>query len=234
MKACTRCGEDKPLEDFHKRKRARDGHTSYCKACKRLEAETYRDARREHDKAHRAANREQLNAQRRASYAASPNAARKRDKAYREANAEQIAVRKRAHYAENRDRAIKASREWVEANPERVAAYRRDYYDANRGRILEEARAYQHAHPEVGWAATYRQRSKAYGFEPVVEDFTRAELIALYGDACAHCGGAFEQLDHHPVPVVLGGAHTLGNVRPCCTACNLSPSNDIKIAKSSR
>lgn len=33
MKACTKCGEVKPLEDFHKEKKQRDGRTSRCKVC---------------------------------------------------------------------------------------------------------------------------------------------------------------------------------------------------------
>lgn len=33
MKECTRCGEDKELENFHKTKRSSDGHKSQCKQC---------------------------------------------------------------------------------------------------------------------------------------------------------------------------------------------------------
>jgi hypothetical protein len=32
-KACTKCGEAKPLGEFHKRTAARDGRQSACKAC---------------------------------------------------------------------------------------------------------------------------------------------------------------------------------------------------------
>lgn len=33
MKVCSKCGDHKPFEDFHKNKRYKDGHTSYCKGC---------------------------------------------------------------------------------------------------------------------------------------------------------------------------------------------------------
>ena len=33
MKTCTKCGETKPLEGFHKDRRAKDGHSSSCKPC---------------------------------------------------------------------------------------------------------------------------------------------------------------------------------------------------------
>ena len=33
MKHCKRCGADKPLSDFHKDSKAKDGHCFYCKEC---------------------------------------------------------------------------------------------------------------------------------------------------------------------------------------------------------
>ena len=45
-------------------------------------------------------------------------------------------------------------------------------------------------------------------------------LVARYGDACFHCGGDFEELDHFPIPVSQGGPHALDNCRPSCTPCN--------------
>lgn len=35
MKQCNRCNETKPLEEFQKRSRNKDGHTEMCKICKR-------------------------------------------------------------------------------------------------------------------------------------------------------------------------------------------------------
>lgn len=34
MKVCTKCGEEKPLTDFHKDKASKDGFRSSCKACR--------------------------------------------------------------------------------------------------------------------------------------------------------------------------------------------------------
>ena len=33
MKTCTKCGETKPLDEYHKQKSARDGRQARCKAC---------------------------------------------------------------------------------------------------------------------------------------------------------------------------------------------------------
>lgn len=93
-------------------------------------------------------------------------------------------------------------REWHEKNP----GARKRIRDDNLGSV---------------WAAGYRRRARRFGFEPVVEPFTREELVETYGDRCWHCGEApFEELDHHPVPVSVGGPHTLENARPSCTECN--------------
>ena len=117
------------------------------------------------------------------------------------------------------------------ANREQVAAYQREYRAANREQINANGRDYRQARPEVVWVGNYRHRAKAYGFVPLVESFTHADVIDIYGDACVHCGGPFEELDHYPVPVALGGPHKLANVRPSCAPCNGAQSGDIKAAR---
>ena len=142
-KTCTKCGETKPLDLFHKNSRAKDGKRPDCKLC--------------------------VNAR---------NAA------------------------------------WELAN-------RADYLAANREQISARAAAYyRNAEPGVFWERTYRQRAKKFGFEPVIESFTREELIARWGDECVHCGGPFEHLDHYVTPVFRGGAHTIENCRPSGAPCN--------------
>ena len=42
MKTCTRCKQEKPLTEFHKRSSSKDGHKSLCKSCRSAEfQETY-------------------------------------------------------------------------------------------------------------------------------------------------------------------------------------------------
>ena len=106
---------------------------------------------------------------------------------------------------------------WRESHPD----YHSAWYSSHKALKSTLNAAYRARHPEVDWEGGYRSRARKFGFEPVVERFTRAELTARYGDACAHCGGPFEQLDHYPVPVSRGGPHTLDNCRPSCGACNL-------------
>lgn len=94
-------------------------------------------------------------------------------------------------------------------------------------------RARRAAAPHIEWEHTYRRRARAYGNTPIVESFTREELVARYGDACWQCGGEWNQLDH-VIPVAAGGPHTLGNCRPSCTPENLAHSTEAKAAKARR
>jgi hypothetical protein len=42
IKICSKCGIEKPLSDFNKRKRNKDGLNSYCRECVSLENKSYR------------------------------------------------------------------------------------------------------------------------------------------------------------------------------------------------
>lgn len=128
---------------------------------------------------------------------------------------------RRAHCKECRNAASTAWREdhpdymveWTAANPDCMA----EWIAANPNYMAD----YHAAHPEVGWLSRYRRRARKFGFEPVIEDFTKADVIELYGDQCWHCKDApFEQLDHHPIPVAAEGPHTIENVKPSCARCN--------------
>lgn len=46
-KACTVCGETKPLDEFHREARAKDGRTSSCRACREVQSKRWREANRE-------------------------------------------------------------------------------------------------------------------------------------------------------------------------------------------
>ena len=89
---------------------------------------------------------------------------------------------------------------------------------------LTQDREYHRANPHRQWIASYRTRAKHFGFTPVVEEFTREDVILAYGNHCVYCDvGEFEELDH-ATPVCKGGTHSLGNVRPACAKCNQAKS----------
>lgn len=47
MKICSRCKESKPLEEFPKNKRRKDGHNTYCKPCHKAYVEEHYQANRQ-------------------------------------------------------------------------------------------------------------------------------------------------------------------------------------------
>ena len=184
MKTCTKCGEEKPLDKFNRRKLSADGLESRCRDCAR---------------------------------------------AYYVANRARALERNAAWYVKNRERVLQQQAEYVATNYDKVQARRAGY----RSRNPEKIREYQAANPHHWWESNYRKRAAKFGFEAMVIPFTREELIARYGDACHHCGGPFEHLDHYPVPVALGGAHSLDNCVPSCATCNTAQAARIRSARPS-
>ena len=135
-------------------------------------------------------------------------------------NAERVKANDAAYYAENRERLAVKHSEYYRENRDRVLRHHADYAAENAETIKQRKAVYRTENPHIVWGMKYRRRAKEYGFNPVVESFTRDELIARWGDVCWHCGGEFVELDHFPVPVSRGGAHSLENCRPSCTPCN--------------
>lgn len=181
VKPCTRCGEVKPLDEFNRNKRKKDGRDPNCKACA---------------KAYYRANRERILANK---------------VEYHEANKDRINPRQREYH-----------RSYYEANKERVLAKHAEWRAENKERISEYHAERRVALPHIYWESSYITRVRKYGFEPVVESFTRDELVTRWGSVCVYCGGPFEQLDHAIIPVRDGGAHSLDNCRPSCASCNAS------------
>lgn len=115
-KACTKCGELKPLEQYSVQKTVRDGRRSRCKKC---EAEIA--LARYH------ANREQYLNNQRKRYAADPEKFRA------------LALK---WHADNTIRANKRSAKWKADNPAAVAAYNKEYYAENRQESKDRFRSW--------------------------------------------------------------------------------------------
>lgn len=95
-KTCNKCGETKPLEEFHKHCKSLDGHAGHCKECQQAI-----------DKAWSQANKERRAAT---------------DKAWREANKERHAATVKAWNEANKERKAATTKAWNEANPDKVKA----------------------------------------------------------------------------------------------------------------
>ena len=176
MKECTKCAEDKPLDEFSRDPRKSCGRKSQCRVCDNARRAAYRRANIEKE--------------------------READRAYRAANSERIAEYARGWRAENPEHGAK----WRAENPEYMAEYGARYRAAN---------------PHINRETGYVYRARKFGFEPVVESFTVAEMVAYWGNGerCIYCDGPFQEMDHL-IPVGLGGHHVISNVAPSCAPCN--------------
>lgn len=112
-KTCSQCGEVKPLEEFNREKRMKDGRRSDCKECtKQRNRRLYlkdRDKRLAQRKDYYEANRERLILEM---------------KAYDAANREDKIARNRAWREANRELATERTREWRKANPDRTSLHK--------------------------------------------------------------------------------------------------------------
>jgi len=106
---CTKCGVEKPLDEFHKRKIGKFGRESRCKVCK---AEHYQK------------NRERVLV---------------RQRRYREANPGKLQEQDRRYYVKNRGRISEKKRQYREANPGKLRERARRYYEENLEKFAAKA-----------------------------------------------------------------------------------------------
>ena len=120
-KTCTKCGETKPLDDFHRDKTGAGGRRPDCKECvreyKRRYHEENRDKRLEYKRRYREENRDKvLESERR----------------YREENRDKMLDYKRRYYEETRDKRLEYARRYHEENRDKVLESQRRYYEESR------------------------------------------------------------------------------------------------------
>ena len=105
MKACTRCGREKPLDQFNRRAASKDGLSYRCKPCDVAAVVESMTRHPESRLAWRRKHRDTLNARQRA----------KRDPV-------EAGRRFKAYYDANRDAQRARAREWAKANPDKRRA----------------------------------------------------------------------------------------------------------------
>ena len=165
-KICTKCHEEKPLTEFNKNKRAKDGRHSACKSCRKAYREQNKEkeaARKKrwikNNKKHCAAfakdyykrNKKKIDAQRKARDEVNKEKITKQQKAYREKNKEKYVAydkanykknkkkrnaQRKANYENNKDRYLKQQKVYRENNKEKCAASIKVWREKNRDKVL--------------------------------------------------------------------------------------------------
>lgn len=138
-KHCTRCGELKPLSEFHVRRASKDGLTPNCKVCNTIRVQEW--------------------------YA--KNLARKKeyDKEYQQRPSTQAV--KRAYTERTRAEAIVRAKAWYEANKERAAEIHRKHYEkADKELLRAKNRNWKKANPGRVNADTAKRRAVGHSATP--------------------------------------------------------------------
>ena len=117
-KTCTKCGETKPLDDFHRNKTGVGGRRSDCKKCVREYRRSYYEENRD----------------KRLEYA----------RRYHEENRDKRLEYSRRSHGENRDKRLESQRSYYEENRDKMLDYKRRYREENRD-ILNQGRKICHA-----------------------------------------------------------------------------------------
>lgn len=128
----------------------------------------------------------------------------------------------------------KQSMEWQQKNKDAFRAYKKQWQRTNSTKIYEYVTKYrsdktaQVKEWRSDWekrnshkSREYRVRKKNLKSRLDTTLITDKDIRKLLQQPCLYCGAKAEHVDH-VFPLSRGGAHTLGNLAPACSKCNLS------------
>ena len=194
-KRCSKCGETKPLSEYHKEKSHKDGRRSDCKDCK-----------------NKAKNERRV---------ANPEKARKRERELWAANPERGRARVRKWKAAYPEKNRQQVRRWSASHPEKKHKNSQDWYTNNLERAIENAHKWKAGNIEKvrNYKREHRARKRQNGGQITIAEWQ--EYLDRYGYKCLCCGRDDVKLTHdHIVPLKLGGPNTIENSQLLCQSCN--------------
>lgn len=194
MKRCTKCGKEKPTEEFVKYNYKLNKYRSTCLECDRKRYKKYREANpekaRESQKKYREAN---------------PEKDRERQRKYREQNREKIREKRKKYREQNREKFLEIEKKSRKKNREN----RRDY---NKRWAIENKLA-RKSHKQ-NRRARYKQANGKLHRESIKARFE------YYGNKCYYCSATNDLTIEHRIPLSRGGTNWPSNIVPACGLCN--------------
>lgn len=206
-KKCTKCSEDKELENFYRQKAGRFGVCSVCKVCQRELANKWNKENKERFRANlykwRAENPQRLSEISKKSW-------HKNSKNWKE--------KRREWEMKNKDHLNAWHREWYMKNPEKVKMWAKRKYERMRQENLEKMK--------LMWKeqGAFRRLKGTQSYKKVPLQYLQELKEATKN--CPYCENEIIEyhLDHM-VPLTRGGEHVKENLTFCCKKCNLSKNN---------
>lgn len=118
---------------------------------------------------------------------------------------------------------------YYQANKEKVLKRSKENYLKNKDAIKIRHREYNKQYlidfPEMNLAKTQRRRARKYSNG--VFTIRKSELTRLYNSQCLYCNSKRAEHLDHVIPLVKGGRHSIGNLVPACSECNMSKGSKL-------
>ena len=206
MKICTKCKENKQLDEFHKRNKSKDGLEFKCKTCFSVRAKIYR-----------VNNKVKLN-----SY----------QKKYRENNIEQCKLLIKKWTESNKDKVIEYHKDYYVNNKEKINIINNKYRKVNLEKCKILVRTWQNTNLDLCAAYSAKRRVSKFNATPKwltkeqldeIETFyTKAKELELQNNTKYHVD--------HIVPIqgeTVSGLHVPWNLQVLTAEENLSKGNKL-------
>lgn len=191
MKACCRCHELKPPEQF-----VRSGNKIKT-TCRDCAAKRVRKYYREHPDKYQEQQEKKRGSHQYAKY-------KEQYIAYKKAHPAERKKWQHDYYVRSKDKALAAIRKWRVENPEAERLTRKKWIETHK----QQALGYTHKrHAQIRKAGSFTQ-----------EEWD--ELCDRYGRACLACGKIMPLTIDHVIPLSKGGKNTIDNLQPLCLKCN--------------
>lgn len=223
MRACTKCGVEKPhtAECFHvyPRKGQSGRLAGFCREC-------WRAHEREYQRKRYAEKGAVIAAKMRAYRAANPDKAAAWE-AKRPDRSEYNRERKARLQSEMTEDERRAKNEkvkaWKRANPDKVREHWERTYAKHREKHFARQRRWAQENPTAAAANRDRRRAKEFGAEGVYTKDDVRDLLATQGRFCRYCQSPLKKFHvDHFIPLARGGSNWPSNLVLSCPSCNYS------------
>lgn len=162
IKKCSKCGEEKPLSEYNKWSRVKDGRKPQCRECQRIETREYTSTHREQisNYSSRPDVRERENVKHREKYASNPELFRQKAKEWRAANPEKHKIYKDEYHRTHKEEERAARAIYYAENHEKLCQKSKDYAEENKEIIREKnIQRYQENYEfHVQWREEHREK----------------------------------------------------------------------------
>ena len=151
-KKCSKCNIVKPIFEFNKHKKAKDGLRSYCKSCTNKYNKNCREKNPEKARGSvknwREKNPEKVKEDAKNWREVNPEKVREYNRKWHKANSEKVNKYKKKWHKANSEKVKESQKKWKEINPEKVKESSKKYREVNREKVKESKKKYREANPE--------------------------------------------------------------------------------------